>query len=205
MTPTTLALLGGLIDDHALWFSAPAVAGSLYFLISLVLGGLGGDVDVDLDGDIDVTADDPGGEFRVISLQTISAFAMGAGWMGLAAYRLTDLGFTGAVIVAVLTGLGVAWLLATVFKALYKLQSSGNVSIGSAVGLTGEVYIAVPRADAGRGRVKVVLEGRRRVFDAVQAPGDGAGEPIASRTMVRVSGVDTTTNTITVERIGEDA
>ena len=81
----TRGMLGGLLDDGAIWFSGPAIAGSLYFLISLVLGGIGGDVDLDMDGDVDITADDIGGEFRVLSLQTISAFAMGAGWMGLAA------------------------------------------------------------------------------------------------------------------------
>lgn len=197
----TLGIVGGLIDDGAIWFSAPAIAGSLYFLFSLVLGEIGGDVDLDMDGSVDFTADDVGGEFRVLSLQTISAFAMGAGWMGLAAYRLTEMGFTGSVIVALLAGFGVAWLLVTVLRAMLGLQSSGNVSIGATVGLTGEVYIAVPGADAGRGRVKVVLDGRRRVFDAVQT----GGEPIASKTIVRVAGADTTTNTITVERAGGNA
>lgn len=203
MTPdaVTLGLIGGLTNDGALWFSAPALAGTLYFVISLVLGGVGGDVDVDLDGEVDITAGDVGGDARFLSLQTISAFALGAGWMGLAAYRLTDLSFSGAVVVALITGLGIAWLLVTLLKGLYKLQSSGNVSIASAVGLTGEVYIAVPPADGGRGRVKLVVDGRRRVFDATQA----GREPIASKTMVRVSGVDATTNTISVERIGEDA
>ncbi|MFG0274903.1 MAG: hypothetical protein ACF8QF_07595, partial [Phycisphaerales bacterium] len=176
-------------------FSVPAIVGTAYFLFSLLAGQLGADLDVDADIGDAGHGHSPGAEFRTLSLQTLSAFFMGSGWMGLGALRLLDFGYTGAAIVAIVSGVGVAWLLTTTMRSLMKLQSSGNIAIDAAQGCAGSVYIAVPPAGEGSGRVTVVLEGRQREFDAVQR----GGEAIASRTPVKVVGVDAETNTITVE------
>lgn len=180
-----------LLGSSALWFSVPAIAGTVYFLIQLVMGQLGGDLDADLDFGDSAT----GSEFRVLSLQTLSAFCMGSGWMGLATLNLTSIGFGGSVVVALLSGVGVAWLLITAMKGLLRLQSSGNVSLSSAVGETGRVYVLIPPAGQGRGRVQVVVQGRQIEFNAVQR-GDNA---ISSRTPIRVVDADESSNTLIVE------
>ena len=186
-----------LLGSLALWFSVPAVAGSVYFVMQVVMGQLGGDAD--LDGDINGSAGDadPGAEFRVLSLQTLSAFAMGGGWMGVATLALTDVGFVGASVISILSGVGVAWLLVAVMRALLRLQSSGNISLESAVGETGRVCVLVPASGQGRGRVQVVVQDRQVEFNAVQL----GGEPIASRTPVRVVDRDDSANTLIVEAL----
>ena len=185
-----------LIGSEALWFSVPAVAGTMYIVIQMLMGQLGGDLDMDIDGPAaDVDAGDAGGEFKVLSLQTLSAFAMGSGWMGLATLNLTEVGLTGAAVVAVLSGVAVAWFLLFLLKALFKLQSSGNIELASAVGETGRVHIEVPAVGKGRGRVTVVVQGRQAELSAVQK-GD---TPIASRTPVRVVDADTARNVLIVE------
>lgn len=188
-------MLGWLLSDNAVWFSVPAIAGTIYFVAQLAMGQLGGDVDINMDGITDATIDDPAGEVRVLSLQSLSAFAIGAGWMGLAALRLAGMSFSGATVVALLSGVATAWLLVVLLRRLFGLQSSGNVSIQNAVGLTGEIDIAVPPAGAGAGRVRVVVLGRQRDFQAVQR----GGELLHDHAHVRIVAADPASNTLTVE------
>lgn len=184
-----------LVGADALWFSIPAVAGTVYFVVQFAMGQLGGDLDLDGDGTPDLADGDHGTDVRLISLQTLSAFAMGSGWMGLAALNLTEVGFGGAALIAVLSGIGAAWLLVFMLRSLLKLQSSGNVRLSQAVGQTGRVYIEVPPKNTGRGRVQVNIQGRAVELSAVQH-GD---EPITSRTPIRVLDADTSRNVLIVE------
>lgn len=187
-------MLDWLFADGGLWFSVPAIVGTAYFAFSLVAGELGSDLDVDVGEPGHGHA--PGAEFRTLSLQTLSAFFMGSGWMGLASLRLLDFGFSGAAMVAVASGVAVAWLLMKTMRALLGLQSSGNVSIAAAAGRPGSVYVEIPPAGEGSGRVTVVIDGRQREYDAVQR----GAEAIASRTPVKVVSVDEEANSLTVER-----
>lgn len=188
-------MLSAFTADGAVWFTVPALLGTGYLLISLILDQTtGGDVDLDLDGV--GSGGSPVAEVRVLSLQTIAAFCVGAGWMGLAALRLAGLGFAGSSAVALGSGVGVAWLFVTLMRWLFGLQSSGNISIADAYDRSGSVAIVVPPANEGRGRVAIVLGKRRREFDAVQQ-GD---TPIHTNTSVRVVSIDRQSNTVTVER-----
>jgi membrane protein implicated in regulation of membrane protease activity len=188
-------MLGWLLSDNAVWFSVPAIAGTIYFIAQLAMGQIGGDVDLNMDGTPDATIDDPAGEVRVISLQSLSAFAIGAGWMGLAALRLAGLSFGGATVVALASGFGTAWLLIALLRRLFGLQSSGNVAIQQAVGLTGEIDVAVPPAGTGAGRVRVVVQGRQRDFQAIQR----GPELLHDHALVRIVAADPASNTLTVE------
>lgn len=184
-------MLDWLFANGAVWFSVPALFGTGLFVLQLLLGEFGGDLDLDIDVDTAGV-----GDLRALSLQTIAAFCLGSGWMGLAAFRLLDLGMVGSVAIAVVSGVGVAWLMAWLTRQVFKIQRSGNISIEKAIGLGGVVEVAVPPANAGRGAVSVVIDGSRREYDAVQA----GEEPIASRTRVRIVSVDTQQNTLLVER-----
>ncbi|HED54179.1 MAG TPA: hypothetical protein ENJ00_08265 [Phycisphaerales bacterium] len=193
-------MIDSLFNDGGIWFSVPAIIGTLYFFVQIVLGGIGGDagldVDVDLDFDGDIGAGDaPGVEFGILSMQTLSAFFMGSGWMGFASLRLLDVGMTGAVIIALASGLFFGWMIMRIMRSMLRLQNSGNVSIADTIGLRGEVYIQIPPAGEGSGRVKVVVDTSQREFNAVQT----GREPIASHTSVSVTDANTTTNTLTVE------
>lgn len=192
-------MLDSLFNNGGIWFSIPAIIGSLYFLMQIVLGGIGGDagldVDIDFDGDIGA-GDAPGVEFGVLSAQTLSAFFMGSGWMGFAALRLLDVGMTGAVVIAIASGVFFGWMIMKVMQAMMKLQNSANVSISETVGLGGNVYIRIPPEGQGTGRVTVILGTRQRRFSAVQTGSD----IIESRTSVTVTDANTSTNTLTVER-----
>jgi len=187
-----------LFGDQAPWFTAPAMLGTGVLLIQLIIGELGGDgaldLDLDLDTDGDFNADHPGAEFGILSIQSISAFFIGYGWIGLAAYRFLNLDFTGAAIVALGAGAGVAWLMVWLLRTFLKLQNNTNVSISQAVGLVGEVYATVPPNGKGRGEIILVINQSQHNYFAVQE-GD---EPIVTHTRVRVTRADTASNTIVV-------
>ncbi|NRA57647.1 MAG: hypothetical protein HRU13_05970 [Phycisphaerales bacterium] len=186
-------MIDWFLGDGAAWFAIPAFLGTGLFLVQLLFGELGADFDVDVDVDTDMSG---AGDFGPLSIQTISAFCVGSGWMGLAAFRVLEIGMLGSVAVAILSGIGVAWLMTWLTRRLLRLQRSGNINIDQASGLTGEVAVIVPPANEGRGAVAVIVNGRRREYDAVQS-GD---EAIPPRTKVNIASVDTQQNTLSVER-----
>lgn len=183
-----------LFADGAIWFSVPALVGTVVLVLQLVLGQFGGDLDVDLDADVGA-GDSPGAEFGWLSIQTIAAFAMGSGWMGLAALRALEVSFPVAVIIAVAAGFGIAWLMVTMMRSFLSLQRSDNISLSQAVGLEGTVSVMIPPSGQGRGRVMVVVSERRRELDAVQA----GAEVLPSNTRVKVASADAPGNCVTVE------
>jgi len=188
-----------LFNDLAPWFTAPALLGTGFLLIQLVLGEIGGDggldLDLDIDIDTDLHADHPGAEFGLLSIQSLSAFFLGYGWIGLAAYRFLNVGFTGAALIAVGAGVGVAWLMVYLLRTFLKLQNNTNVSIMQAVGLVGEVYATVPPVGEGKGEIILVINQSQHNYFATQESED----PIPTHTRVRVVRADTASNLIVVE------
>ncbi|MDF1870088.1 MAG: hypothetical protein P1U30_06825 [Phycisphaerales bacterium] len=186
-----------LFGDLAPWFTAPALLGTGVLMVQLLMGELGGDgaLDLDLDLELDGHTDHPGMEFGILSLQSLSAFCLGYGWVGFAAYRFLDIGFTGAAFIAVLGGVGVAWLMVWLLRTFLKLQNNTNVSIQQTVGLEGEVYATVPPEGTGRGEIILVINQSQHNYFATQEGPD----PIPSRVRVRVTRADVSSNTIVVE------
>lgn len=191
-------MMDTLFAAYAAWFTAPALLGTGFLLIQMILGELGGDGALDLDLDVDINADHPGAEFGLLSAQSLSAFFMGYGWIGFAAYRFLDLGFTGSAIIGVAAGFGVAWLMIWLLRSMLKLQNNTNVSIRQAHGMIGEVYVTVPPQGTGRGEVVLVINKSSHSYFAIQ-DGEGADEPIPTHARVKVARVDTASNILIVE------
>lgn len=193
-------MMNTLFGDLAPWFTAPALLGTGFLFIQLILGELGGDgaLDIDLDMDIELDGDHPGAEFGLLSIQSISAFFLGFGWIGLAAYRFLNVGFTGAALIGVAAGIGVAWMMIWLLRSFLKLQNNTNVSIQQAVGLVGEVYVTVPPAGEGRGEIILVINTSQHNYFAIQE-GEGSDEAIPTHARVKVLRADTASNIIIVE------
>jgi hypothetical protein len=161
------------------WFTVPALLGTAFFslrTLSMLMGlgdsgvDAGVDVDVDMDAsgpDVDTDGDDSAEAFKVLSLQTASAFLMGFGWGGLGAYRGGGWPLLISLPFAFICGLGMVWLLAKLLGAIYRLQSSGNVPMYHALHVEGTVYTGVPAAGSGMGRVRVVIDDREIFYRAV--------------------------------------
>jgi hypothetical protein len=159
-------------------------------------GGAGGGGDADAGGEVEaLDAQGSSSIFRYLSLQSVAAFAMGAGWAGLVAYRSFEWSFGLSTLAAVGGGVGMAYLLIAMIRVILRLQSDGTVSIDSAVGHDGEVTLTVPASAAGRGTVRVVVDGRDREYAAVAA----GGEALPTGSRVRVVSVNAD-RTLVVDR-----
>ena len=188
-----------LFSGNTLFFSIPAVAGTLFFVLRLALSFAGVGID-DLDhGGIDHPADLATGDphhstqaFKVLSIQSIGAFIMGFGWGGLGGLKGAGWEFPGALLSAVVGGVIMVWLLTWLLKIVHDLQSTGTLPISAAMNAQGEVYANIPQHGDGAGQVRLVVNQRQRIYNAVSS-----GEPLPTGTAVHVVRVNEN-NTVTV-------
>ncbi|MFN0130937.1 MAG: hypothetical protein ACKVW3_00140 [Phycisphaerales bacterium] len=181
----------------AAWYGVPALVGTIFFLFRVVMlltGGGHHDVAADAHFDTGDAHHDSGGDFQILSIQSVAAFMMGFGWGGLGALKGTSWSWAISVAVAVACGVAMVWLLAILLKGMSELQSSGTVRLDSTVGREGEVYLSVPSNREGTGQVRVSLTDRQRIFNAVSE-----NEPLPTGTRVRIISANTD-NTVTVAR-----
>ncbi len=135
-----------------------AIGGTCLVLQFLMLvAGVGGDTDVD-SGHGGV-GHDQGAFLKLFSLQTITTFATFFGLVGLGTGKLGWSPITVAL-AATLAGTAALWLVTRLMRSLAALQSQGNLDLENAVGHTGNVYLRVPPAGQGHGRVMLSVQGR---------------------------------------------
>lgn len=150
-----------------------ALVASFIFLFQLITTFIG--LDAELEADLD------GGDgFGLISLRTLVAFATFFGWGGVAAMAQ---GFvaTKAFMIAFLSGFLAMVGLAYVLSQLLKLQESGTVDTYKAIAEVGEVYIPIPEAKDGKGKIHVNLQDKIMEFDAIS---DGGAIPTGAKVKV---------------------
>ncbi len=174
-------------------FALIAIPSTLVLVVQtlLLLFGIGGD-DIDADG-IDLTgngvADTPGdggGDgMAMFSLRGIMAMAAVGGWSGLVMYE-AGIALPVTIILSLAFGfmalVGIAWLM----KISEKLQSSGNIVLGYAVGKVGTVYIPIPEKMKGSGKINITIQERFLEVDAVT----NADRKLATGESVRVVATD---------------
>jgi hypothetical protein len=180
-------------------YAGMAISATLLFLLRLVLSMIGGDAGGDHGGDfsIDVHGDgighdaagdghhDSTGAFKLLSVLSVLAFFMGAGWMGLACRLDWQLG-TGASLAAAM-GFGFACMLlaALLMRSMRSLNSEPHVDLRRCIGGVAQVYLAIPPRGAGRGQVRVSVDGQSRIV-----PAGSSGPAIAAFQSVKVLAVE---------------
>lgn len=110
--------------------------------------------------------DIPGGDhdpsgldgLRILSVRGIIAFLVVFGWVGLALDASGAAVWLSSVIAAV-CGFGMMLLLAVLTRAVMRLRSEGNIDNRNALGVAGKVYLTVPPARTGEGKVNIMLQG----------------------------------------------
>jgi membrane protein implicated in regulation of membrane protease activity len=163
-----------------------AIPSTVLLLIQLVLNFFGGD-DTDSDGgDIDDIPDadpdttdfsemdepppnaDSNSDLNFVGIFTfrgIVAFLASFSWSSLALYSA---GIFAPVAVAIGLVIGVAMMFAVakIIKLLLKLSENGTVRFSEAIGKTGEVYIPIPAARQGEGKILIDFQGAERECSA---------------------------------------
>jgi len=159
------------------WWNEIGLVGQIYALIAipatlvlviqtvLLLFGIGGD-DIDADG-VDLTGNgigdtpgDGGGDGMVLfSIRGIMAMASIGGWSGLVMYQ-ADLPLLLTILLSIAFGLIAMAVVGYIMKLSMKLQSSGNINLGYAIGKVGTVYIPIPPEMKGTGKINLTIQER---------------------------------------------
>ncbi len=154
----------------------------LKLLASLFLGGHddGGSADT---GDTGHHLDS-GASFTLLTTQSILAFMMGIGWMGLAAR--SEFGFGSFLALLIGSGFGAVMMVlaAALAYSTKRLNQEKTFDLKLAVGARGKVYLTIPERGTGTGQVQIAVQGRLRTL-----PAHSVDSPIASFTPVVVVSV----------------
>ena len=104
-----------------------------------------------------------------LDLFSVRALAAGLAFFGIGglAGMATGLGALVAVPLALFAGVAAAVAVALVMRAMLRLEDDGTVQIQGAVGVSGTVYLTVPAAREGAGKVHLPLQNRTVELQAI--------------------------------------
>ncbi len=175
------------------------LAASFVFIIQSILTFVGADADSDFDMDVDTSLDGSDlsnidGGANLYTFRNLVNFILGFGW---SAILLQDSIPSAAlrIVVSVVIGMALVVAVMYLFKWLAGMQQSGNINLQkSAAGCEGKVYLTVPAARSGEGKVQITIGGAVREYNAVTE----SETPLKTGTPIRV--VDAlNANTVLIE------
>lgn len=148
----------------------------------------------------DLSADSVGnpsdmGAMHLFTFQGIVTFLCVFSWTGIIAF-LASQNILLSLLIGFILGAGAMYGVAKLIQVSAKLAQSGNIVIKNYLGETGTVYIPIPAAGVGRGKVNISLGERYVEFDAVTE----GNETLPDGTAVRVVDIRAE-NTLVVEKI----
>ena len=146
-----------------------ACCASLVFIIQTIMTfiGLGTDADVDtgpMDGSVGSMED--GALSGVFSFRNLINFLLGYGWAGVLLFDVIEKRW---LLQLLAISVGVLFVLAFVFmfRQVMKLSHDGSFKMSETVGLKADVYLRIPAARSGRGKVQISVKGSVHEIDAV--------------------------------------
>jgi threonine/homoserine efflux transporter RhtA len=86
-----------------------------------------------------------------------------------------------AVGVALAAGFGAMYAVYWIMRSLYRMQADGTVRIRNAIGMQATVYLRIPPAGHGPGKIHINLQNRTMEYSAVTT---GDGIPTGARVVV---------------------
>ena len=151
------------------FFWTIACCASLVFIIQTIMTfiGLGTDTDVDagpMDGSVDSIED--GALSGVFSFRNLVNFLLGYGWAGVLLFDDIEKRWL-LQLVAIAVGLLFVLAFVFMFRQVMKLSHDGSFKMTETVGLKADVYLRIPAARSGRGKVQVSVKGSVHEIDAV--------------------------------------
>ena len=152
------------VTEHVFFWIA--IAGSAALVIQIIVmlcsfAGMDADVSDTFDGDVDSD-----GGLSFFSVKAITAFFALGGWCGFATASSINNVWT-PVLVAIATGSAALVGVGFAMRGISKLQCSGNLVKEKLTVMTATVYVTVPAARSGRGKITLTAQGKFTELDAV--------------------------------------
>lgn len=171
----------GLNFELQLFYGIGIVALAALLLQMVLMIFLGFDDAFDLGATDGVALGDHDSGMSIFSVRGVTAFFVGFGWAGVICLK-QGLGLPLSVIIAFLFGLGMMVAIFLMMKSFMRLQESGTLDYGNAVGVIGSTYLTIPPAQGNGGQVEIMIQGRLVTAEALQR----GTLPIHPGTKVRV-------------------
>lgn len=166
------------MEDLVQWFDALsgiektfwicAIVSSIIFVIQFVMTFIGidaADTDFDFSGDAGDTMDF-GGALSLFSVRNIVNFVLGFGWGGICLHNYIHNNLL-LVVGAVLVGLLFVSLFIILIRQLMKFEANGAIDMNDCVGKACDVYLRIPAARSGKGKVQISINGTVQEFEAM--------------------------------------
>ncbi len=139
----------------------------------------GGDLNTDVDSSSDYS--DMGSGMNLLTFRNFVNFFLGFGW--------TAVLFAGEIkstavlmLLSIVIGVALVFAVMYLFKWLSSMQQTGTINVyKTAVGCTGRVYLTIPAARSGEGKVQITINDSVREYDALTD-----GEELPTGTNIKV-------------------
>jgi hypothetical protein len=145
-----------------------AILGGTLVICQVAAGlfGFGAETDADVDHDFGGDADHGDSFLGMLSIRAITSALLffGLGGMTALSYGAEELT---AFAIAVGAGLATLYAVAVMMKMVAQLKHDGTARVERSLGRTGTVYLRVPAAKAGTGKVHLMLQNRTVEYQAV--------------------------------------
>ena len=124
---------------------------------------------MDSDGGLDAEAgdvQDGSMPFQLFTFRNLINFFLGFAWTSISLYHVVGSKVV-LTIIATFVGLLLVAIVMAIFYFLSRMEQSGNIGIGDAVGLTATVYYPIAEARSRAGKIQVSVHGAIREYDAI--------------------------------------
>lgn len=172
-----------------------ALPASLIFVVQIVMTFTGIDaadgVEADFDGDF-AGGDAP---FQLFSFRNLINFLLGFSWTGISCYNSIASPVL-LVLLSTIVGIAFVALFFLIIRQLMRLAEDNSFRIEKVLHKTATVYLTIPAAGAGKGKIQLSVNGAYREIDAITT----LREKIETGAVVRITGIESR-NLLIVEKI----
>lgn len=169
---------GMALLERSFWYIA--ILSSLIFLVQTILTFVGsGDtdgLDADFDGDLTHTE----APFQLFTLRNLVNFMLGFGWTGVLFYHSIEYTLF-LVLLATIVGVIFVLLFFMLIRQILKLTEDNTFKIEQLVDKNGQVYLTIPAARSGKGKIQISWNGTQHELEAMTD-----GPSLVSGTQIRV-------------------
>ena len=162
-----------------------AIGASVIFIIQTIMTFVGADADTGVDADFDGNLDGGDSPFQLFSLRNLINFLLGFGWAGVSLYSLIESNVLLAII-AFLVGILFIAFFFFIMRALLKLSEDNSFKIEDTIGKTADVYLSIPAAKTGKGKVFISVRGSTHELSAIT----NSVDEIKNVSLVKVVGIE---------------
>lgn len=174
------------------WFLA--IPTSLIFVIQTVMTFIGADATDGLDADFDSNLEGTHEPFQLFSFRNLINFLLGFSWGGISFYNSIPSAML-LIILSLLIGVAFVGVFFIIIQQIRKLAEDNSFKLANTLNKTAEVYLTIPEAKKGIGKIMISVGGSVHVLDAITENGR-----IETGSVVKVTQVGSN-NFLTVEKV----